>query len=631
MSLQSEIEALKLGIKSPATPANMIQPMRELLRKLEQKTENNKANIKAGASKLAKVRASKRADNAAFAEIAKIVNKVYPENVTFTDDGKTFKLKISKEFHKSKITGDLKKDFNHVFTWLVCDQTWVSRPKKYDLAKNFVKNQIAKLSSGKLSAKSYVSEFVKKKTKSAKPEKTKKVVATVSKKKVALTPKNAPTPKPKEPKFRSYGKPQSTVNLVKKITVAKAGSDAKIEYNDLNCAAAFLPVKEIRTDTERFQNRKDAFSELSARSVAENYDPNRFDPIVVWKDSKAAKTYVISGHSRLEGMKRRGEKVIPARYFNGTEAQAIQFARVDANRSANQESIVEDIDAYILMRDGSGKLGIEKASKAEIERAFKGKHAKLEAYSFLNPKGLFIMALSGESVNQYPYLETKAQWVGLLRREKPQMTNAQEDECFYYLYGDTSNRDTNKDEFLALVRARLARGGKLFPECGQNGCGKSVSLSDGKFSDEMQRIAQIDKELQELREQLAAKSNTKKIVTDAERKLRLDYAKRLEKEREQIERNIHISESTQQALFGLKKKPKRKRKLTKKASHRATKFTDLFDERLVKLAKKAAKKSYEIGEKVAKKGYIAGKKVVKKAAKTGRQYVSNKLKKYANR
>ena len=45
--------------------------------------------------------------------------------------------------------------------------------------------------------------------------------------------------------------------------------------------AVEVALSDIHTDPARFQNRKDAFSELSADAVARHYDPNKFDPIVV--------------------------------------------------------------------------------------------------------------------------------------------------------------------------------------------------------------------------------------------------------------------------------------------------------------------------------------------------------------
>jgi hypothetical protein len=64
---------------------------------------------------------------------------------------------------------------------------------------------------------------------------------------------------------------------------------------EAKCAAVNFPVSQIHTDPARFQNRTDAFSELSAQSVAEHYDTNKFDPIVIWLDGSTGRYYVLSG------------------------------------------------------------------------------------------------------------------------------------------------------------------------------------------------------------------------------------------------------------------------------------------------------------------------------------------------
>ena len=221
---------------------------------------------------------------------------------------------------------------------------------------------------------------------------------------------------------------------------------------DIGCYADMITIANIRTDESRFQNRTNAFSELSADSVAQNYDPNKFDPIVIWNDPSNKKDYVLSGHSRFEGMKRRKEPSIPARYFEGTEAQAIQFARIDANRSANVENLVEDLKAYILMRDGSPQRKIKPATQTAIKNAFKGTHAKLEAYSYLNPEGFFIQALQTENKSAFPYIETKALWVGELRKKYGEVfTNTYEDDCYNFLYNSSSlGLKMKKDEFFEM-------------------------------------------------------------------------------------------------------------------------------------------------------------------------------------
>jgi hypothetical protein len=316
--------------------------------------------------------------------------------------------------------------------------------------------------------------------------------------------------------------------------------------------SVFFPIDLIYTDTARFQNRTSAFSELSANSVADHYDPNKFDPIVIWKDPKNKTDYVLSGHSRYEGMKRRKEHFIPARYFKGTEAEAITFAKVDANRSANVENLLEDLKAYKLMREGDSKKGIPKAKKSELERIFKGKHNKLEAYSFLSENGLFVEALQNENKSNFPYLETRALWVGDLRKEyADEFTNTFEDDCFNFLYANEGNIKLNKDDFMEIVKKRIAWGeDRLFPECSREGCEKIENLKEkGLNGEAYKELNRIQKDLDELKDRLASSHRIKRVYTEPEKEVLLKQGEMLKKEQSKLRKDLKLAEEAP-GLFG---------------------------------------------------------------------------------
>ncbi len=317
-----------------------------------------------------------------------------------------------------------------------------------------------------------------------------------------------------------------------------------------------VPIEDIKTDPDRFQNRTDAFSELSAEAVANSYDPNKFDPIVLWNDSKNDSTYVLSGHSRLEGKHRRGERTVASRYFVGSEAEAIQFARVDANRGGTAESITEDLKAYILMRDGDTSRDIKPASKAEMKRAFKDKHSKLESWSYLNPAGMFMLALSDDNRSQYPYIENRAQWVGILRKTQPEMTATHEEDCFNFFYGAmSSGKFIVRDEFEKLVLKRLAFGKeRIFPECKDGSCGPLKDLSEqGQHKHIYKELATMGAEAEALRDRLRTSNRVTKVYTDPERAALLDALSKLEAERKRKKRDLGIAEEAP-ALFGTRRK-----------------------------------------------------------------------------
>lgn len=352
---------------------------------------------------------------------------------------------------------------------------------------------------------------------------------------------------------------------------------------DKDVVAVNFAINNIHTDTKRFQNRTDAFSEASADSVAKNYDPNKFDPIVVWQDPKAKKLFVLSGHSRYEGMKRRGAKAIPVRYFKGTEEEAIKFAKVEANRAANVESLVEDLGAYKLMRDGDKARDIKAATKTELQRIFKGKVGKLEAYSNLNANGLFIQSLSQSNTTNYPYLERNAQWVGIVRNMYPAISHTGEDNIFHFFYSDKAGRNIklSKDDFFGMVKKKVNGLRKdesvLFPECSADGCKATVDReADPQKGEAFKRLREINEALDTIREKLTSKDATVRVTTDEEKKYLRTTADKLEEEKQRINRDLDVIDKSQASLFGVKKSKRKNFKAKRRGKLKGPQY-DAFD------------------------------------------------------
>lgn len=317
-----------------------------------------------------------------------------------------------------------------------------------------------------------------------------------------------------------------------------------------------LKIGDVFTDAARFQNRQGAFSEASARNVAENYRPELFDPIVVWLDPRDGRTYVLSGHSRLEGMKRRGEKTIPARYFNGTEGDAIRFARADANRASTKETLFEDLTAYRLARDGDEKLGIQAATKAELSRLFPGRVSKLDAWSYLNPNGQWMLALEladkGNSTD-WPQVERRAQWIGELRRQYPEITDVHERDIFYWTYSKgTKAMRLDKDGYLKAIRQRIAKGGeRLFPECREFDCRAVSDLTElfkSQFEkDVMRRLDEVRLELEQIDARARTQRPSMRIYTEPERDAVRAVRDALKAERDRLRKELDVAEKAADA------------------------------------------------------------------------------------
>ncbi|WP_338815150.1 hypothetical protein V9L05_08635 [Bernardetia sp. Wsw4-3y2] len=343
--------------------------------------------------------------------------------------------------------------------------------------------------------------------------------------------------------------------------------DKRVESQISECGAYYRLISRIKVDEKRFQNRENAFSELSAQQVAENFNKNYFDPIVIWEDPTDKEYYVLSGHSRYEGLIRRGELKILCREFVGTESEAINYSRVIANRANNKESLVEDLEAFRIARDGNEN--IKPSSKKDLQQSFDDIN-KLDAYTYLNPKGMFIDALKldAEGNENFKKIKTFSLWVGELRKVYDQITNTHEVDIFNFLYGDDERFKIKKDDFIKLVQERLAKGqDRLFPECSLEGC---EPIKDYEFLPARQRnitrdLIDLQSELDELNERRASKNWVRRIYT-TEEGLRLEEeAKKKKEQLKAKQRELRAAEKDEKegvkfGLFGVHKNQKRKKR-----------------------------------------------------------------------
>jgi len=308
-----------------------------------------------------------------------------------------------------------------------------------------------------------------------------------------------------------------------------------------------LPVSGVKTDTARFQNRKSEYSEASVERIVANFDENKLDPIVVWRDPENMRTYVLSGHSRLEAHKRLGKDKIKARFFEGTESEAIRFAKVDANRAATSESLVEDIEAFRLDRDGSANVAPLK--KAELKAKWKDKANKLEAYSHLSPLGQFIKTLSQPDLSAWPGIVNKAMWAGELRAMYPHLTDAHEDELFNYMFKTGGSVEKmlkmTKEDLFAKVNDR-ANSIRFDPD--EPLALTKVSTGYEARADTGPALARL-KEIRKRIEQIDTLS--KQTESKAARAEMANEKAVLQREAEFIDKDIDFLKSAQNALFGI--------------------------------------------------------------------------------
>ena len=214
-----------------------------------------------------------------------------------------------------------------------------------------------------------------------------------------------------------------------------------------------VPREELRVDPKRFQNRQKEYSEESVRNiVARGFDKSQ-DPIKVWRAGESDPYIVISGHSRFEASRRLYEDgdsdlaTLPVQMMMGGEQEAIEYAKVHANRTSTQESLYSDIEAYKLMKS-------KKKGQSELLDAFKHDAviSKLRDLSELHVNGPFMQMLKDRDdvANQ---TVQRARWAGQLRRAYPTLTNSHEREIFDFLI--KNGEPVKKDKFFEMIQNRV--------------------------------------------------------------------------------------------------------------------------------------------------------------------------------
>lgn len=277
-----------------------------------------------------------------------------------------------------------------------------------------------------------------------------------------------------------------------------------------------LKVNDIVTDESRFQNR-DALSEERIKDISDNFDANKFDPIVVFKDANG-KNIVLSGHHRFEVAKRRGIEDIPAKLFEGTEQDAINFAK-DSNTLSKQETATERAKRYNDLRES----GVAENELYEMIRLAHGKDAKfIQNLSRLDLSGKALETIKQFESSTEKDTKNKIQaigdWIGQVKAKHFDISRRQENEMFDYLMDSYSTKKgsgkiTNKNQFFDLADALINR---LKEKSGfnensvinfKNSLGKSgIELEyDAAMKEAVSKVNEANKVLSDKRAELLSK------------------------------------------------------------------------------------------------------------------------------
>lgn len=275
------------------------------------------------------------------------------------------------------------------------------------------------------------------------------------------------------------------------------------------------PIKEINTDESRFQNRTE-LDEKHIEQIVNNWDDNELDPVVIWKD-KEGKVWLLAGHHRLEAAKRLGKTHIDARYFNGTESKAIQYAKDKSNANRTMEA---DFERASRLRQMRGKGASKKEIDNYLEREGRNKNY-IENISYLNPKGKAFELLQtfgkASEKDTRRIIEAVSDKIGVVRKMFPQLTDEHENEMFEYLYNGKGRGIASRAEFVQILTTRL--NWDFNPNEPLNfehrvGKGNNEIMIDNEIKSLKSRRAELTDEIKKTQKTITDKPQRDKIVSD---------------------------------------------------------------------------------------------------------------------
>ena len=157
------------------------------------------------------------------------------------------------------------------------------------------------------------------------------------------------------------------------------------------------------------------------------------EPIWLWHDEADGRDYVLAGHSRLEGFRRRGEVTIPGQFFQGTEKAAIAFARTENDKGTS----LSNAERARYLKNYHDCCALSKADlRKEAERLYDKNASTVIALSHLNQDGpamQTLRAFESNATGEARDAETMAVWIGKLRSVHEGLTKSHEGEAFDYL------------------------------------------------------------------------------------------------------------------------------------------------------------------------------------------------------
>lgn len=329
-----------------------------------------------------------------------------------------------------------------------------------------------------------------------------------------------------------------------------------------------IPLESIFIDKARFQPRDD-FSEEKVSEIVNNFNPALFKPLIVWKDPKDGKTYVLAGHHRYEALKRMKRQSAPVVFAQGDEQKAVELAWTE-NQSGRSQTSAENAK-YLRKLAMSGRTKGE--IQTECKRLYDRSCQVALDLSFLNPRGktLVDLGLMPRESETFRDMETMAQWIGKLRGRFEELTNSHENEIYDFLrenYKIRGKKFTNFADFGAFMENIITKRttfGKVDEVLNINTYTPQNTVQaeyDAEIARAEQELKRAIKELDDEEKEALARELIKKEIT-AEQRIRglqrfrdaVTIAQRdLLLLNEAKGRGIKAARESEMALFGLRDK-----------------------------------------------------------------------------
>lgn len=324
-----------------------------------------------------------------------------------------------------------------------------------------------------------------------------------------------------------------------------------------------IPLDQVFTNPEWFQNREKAFSLRSVENIVSAVENNtfnwaNFDAITVWDNG--GKYYILSGHSRTEAFSRlcamaakaqgRDFCRIPAKIVTGISLNEAKRIAMESNTLSTRESDLERAHYYRRLVATGTPVQEIRAAAARME----GREAvKILAFAYLNPTGKTITGLRAlENADQTSRnnLTNIARWIGNARQTVPVLTDRHENELYEWLvndkaYGTAKGQISNETEFKARLAAILQKRtafGVLEDNLNIPGSITKTPTEqtyDGQVNEALQLVSDLEKQLKEkirsLTERGAAEAKVQELTAGLQASLtraRVNYQNLLLKRNE---------------------------------------------------------------------------------------------------